>query len=437
MDKVNVRRLKGNRRRIRYITRAEADHDQWRWMDGTPIDSEQMVLSLLLPPTVKEFFRRAEAEVEALCGPKGKHTEHPYSRWTTQKGSVYLGGQQVGIMRRRLRDTAANREIELPIYRRHQDPAFFDRAVCVEGLKRVSQRDYAKGLPQVAGSFGFSKGTVSKAWIRASQAKFDEMMNRDLKLLCIVAVFIDGKRFRSHGVVVALGTSSTGKKYVLGIYEADTENETGCLGLLNDIEKRGVPSVGILYIVDGGGGLNKALESKYAVHDPKKREAIRLRCHNHKWDNLEKHLKKADRPTVEACSLFNAMKKADSLSVATAHADALEALLKRQNISALKSFQQAREALLMLHHLELSPDLRRFFSTTNPMESVNSITEEDMRRVKRWKDSSHFQRWCATMSLNAEKRMRRVRGWRGLASLRQRLLSLCSQVAVDRMRAAA
>lgn len=437
MDKVNVHRLKGNRRKNRYITQAEANDDQWYWFDGTPVDSEQMVLSLLLPPTVKEFFRRAEAEVEALCGAKGKHTDHPQSRWTTQKGSIHLGGQQVAVMHQRVRDTKANREVELPIYRRFQEPALFDRAVFTEGLKRVSQRDYAKGLPQVAGAFGFSKGSVSKAWIRASQVKFDEMMNRDLKLLDIVAVFIDGKRFRSHGVVVALGVSSTGKKYVLGIYEADTENETACLGLLNDIEKRGVPPVGILYIVDGGSGLNKALESKYAVHDPKKREAIRLRCHNHKWDNLEKHLKKADRPTIEAGSLFNAMKQAKSVSVATAHADALEALLKRQNLSAMRSFQEAREDLLMLHRLELGDELHRLFSTTNPIESLNSITEEDMRRVKRWRDSAHFQRWCATMSLNAEKRMRRVRGHRGLVALRQRLLNLCAPAAVDKVRAAA
>jgi len=437
MEKLNVQRLKGNRRKNRYITPAEAGDDQWYWQDGTRVDSEQMILSLLLPPTVKEFFRRAEAEVEALCGPKGKHTEHPHSRWTTQKGSIHLGAQQVAIMRQRVRDTGANREVDLPIYRRFQDPELFDRAVFTEGIKRVSQRDYAKGLPQVAGAFGFSKGSVSKAWIRASQIKLDEMMSRDLTLLDIVAVFIDGKRFRSHGVVVALGVSSTGKKYVLGIYEADTENETACLGLLNDIEKRGVSPVGIAYVVDGGSGLNKALESKYSVHDPEKREAIRLRCHNHKWDNLEKHLKKADRPTIEACSLFNAMKLAKSVSVATAHADSLEALLKRLNLSAMKSFQEAREDLLMIHRLELSDDLHRFFSTTNPIESVNSITEEDMRRVKRWRDSAHFQRWCATMSLNAEKRMKRVRGHRGLGALKQRLLGLCAATAVDRMTAVA
>lgn len=431
MSNVNVRKLKGNRKKIQYITKSQAENDQWHWLDGTPVDSEEMVLSLLLPPSIKEFYRKMELELERLCGPKGKHTEHPNSRWTPRNGSGWIGGQKVGVVHQRVRDTATNQEVPLETYQRHQDPGIFDRVAFREGIKRVSQRDYAKGVPEIAGAFGFSKGNVSKAWIRATHKKLDELMTRDLKPLDIVAVFIDGKRFRTQGVVVALGVSSGGRKYVLGIYQSDTENETACLGLLNDLEKRGLPKIGVLFCVDGGSGLNKALESKYCIDDPKKREAVRLRCHNHKWDNLERHLKKADKSTVEAGSLFTAMKKARTLVEATAHADSLEASLKKSNLSAMKSFQEAREDLLMLHRLDLGDDLKKFFSTTNPIESLNSITEEDMRRVKRWRDSAHFQRWCATMSLNAEKRMRCVRGHRGLPRLRQQLLSLCIAKPVD------
>jgi hypothetical protein len=431
MSNVNVRKLKRNRKKVRYITKAEAESDQWYWQDGTAVDSEEMILSLMLPPTVKEFYRKMEAEVAMLCGEKGKHTSHPNSRWSPKKGSAWLGGLKVGVVAQRVRNTETDAEVPLTIYERHQDPAIFDRHVFREGLKRVSQRDYAKGMPQLAGAFGFSKGNVSRAWVRATKKKFDELMNRDLSPLGVVAIFIDGKRFRSYGVVVALGVTEEGKKYVLGIYQADTENETACLGLLNDLEKRGCPGRGILYCVDGGAGLNKALESKYRVDDPEKREAIRVRCYNHKLDNIEDHLKKADKSTFEAASLFSAIRTADSHATATAHADTLTALLKRLNLSAMRSFLEAKDDLLMLHRLDLSADLKRFFSTTNAIESLNSITEEDMRRVKRWKDSEHFQRWCATMSLNAEKRMNKVKGYRGLAKLRQRVLSLCTTNSVD------
>ena len=316
----------------------------------------------------------------------------------------------------------------------------FDKQVFTEGLKRVSQRDYAKGLPQIAGSFGFSKSKVSKSWKKATQKKLDELLNRNLKELDIVSVFIDGKRFKRYGVVVALGVSSGGKKYVLGIYQADTENSAACLNLLEDLDRRGLPQSGLLFVVDGGSGLNKALESKYAVSDPDQRLAVRIRCHKHKWENIESALTKSgrdERVLAQASGLFWAMRDARDLIEAQAHAKTLENLLTKANLSALRSFQAAKEDLLNLHRLGLNEKLRKFFSTTNPIESLNSITEEDLRRVKRWRDSVHFQRWLATSALTAENRMRRPRGFTGLSSLKARLQELCVKNSVDEKRSIA
>jgi transposase-like protein len=265
-----------------------------------------------------------------------------------------------------------------------------------------------------------------------------ELSQRDLKPLDIVSVFIDGKRFNKYGVVVALGVSTSGKKYVLGIFQADTENANACLELLNELERRGLPISGLLFIVDGGSGLNSALERKYNVSDEKKRTAVKLRCHLHKWNNIDDALDgKDERLKIEAKSLFWAMRDAKDRVESFAHATSLEAVLKRANVSALKSFQEAKEDLLKLHSLGLNSELRRVFSTTNPIESVNSITEEDMRRVKRWRDSTHFQRWYATIALHAEKRMRRVKGYKGLFSLKENLRQLCTHEVVDKKATAA
>ena len=46
------------------------------------------------------------------------------------------------------------------------------------------------------------------------------------------------------------------------------------------------PEGELLFIVDGGSGLNKALNEKYQTGDPKKRRAVRVRCFIHKWRNL-------------------------------------------------------------------------------------------------------------------------------------------------------
>ena len=264
-----------------------------------------------------------------------------------------------------------------------------------------------------------------------------ELQSRDLTPLKIRAVFIDGKRFGTLGVVVALGVAEDGKKYTLGIYQANTENGASCLALLSDLERRGLPKRGVLFVVDGGSGLNSALEQKYAVHDENQRTAVRIRCYCHKWRNLEDILGKDSPAALEASALFWAMRDAKDLTEAKALAVSLERILKKANISALRSFQEAKPDLLVIHCLGLSARLKRFFSTTNPIESLNSLLEEDLRRVKRWRDSEHFQRWLATAALKSEKRMHRVRGFAGLKVLPAAISRLCVKSMIDLNRKAA
>jgi transposase-like protein len=271
----------------------------------------------------------------------------------------------------------------------------------------VSQRDYERGVEKIGGSFGFKKSTVSRAWKRATQKQLEELMTRDLSSMKIVAVFIDGKRFRREGVVIALGVSESGKKQVLGFYQANTESSTSCLALLSDLEKRGLPRSGILFVVDGGSGLNEALEDKYSVHETDKRTAVRLRCHVHKWANIEDALGKDSLATAEASTHFWNMKKSNSAPEAAMHAKALEAVLQQANLS------------------------KRSLSTTNAAESLNSMMEEDTRRVKRWCSSEHFQRWLATAALKNEKRMYRLRGHPGLPALAFKLRSICYHQSID------
>lgn len=395
---------------------------------GVMLDSQHSLISALLPPSVKEFLALCEQEVEAICGPRHARGHGQYDRWTPQRGSIVLGGQRVAVVKPRVRGPEGERGLET--YADFQDPAQFDNQVFQEGLRRVSQRDYAKGLPKIAASFGFSKSAVSRSWVKATEKQLEKLRTRKLGGLGIVAVFIDGKRFAKLGVVVALGVSSDGQKHVLGIYQSSTEHSGACRNLLDDLERRGLPESELLFIVDGGPGLNKALNEKYETGEPSKRRAVRVRCFVHKWRNLHDVLTEKQRQ--EAAPLFWAIREARDLTQAMECAAALEQVLGKHNVSALNSFLEAKDDLLALHRLGLTAELRRFFSTTNPIESLNSLLEEDMRRVKRWRDSSHFQRWLATACLQNEKRMRRIKGYRGLAALGVKLQSLCNPAkAVD------
>ena len=401
---------------------------------GVTLDSQYLLISSLLPPAVKEFLAQCEDEVEMLCGKRHQRGESDYNRWSSQRGSISLGGQRVSLDKPRVRGPEG--EKVLTTYARFQDPSNFNQQVFQDGLRRVSQRDYAKGLPKIAASFGFSKSRVSRSWVNGTQKQLERLRTRSLKDLGILAVFIDGKRFSKLGVVVALGVGLDGRKHVLGIYQSSTEHSTPCKNLLNDLEVRGLPDQDLLFIVDGGSGLNKALNEKYDIDEPKKRRAVRVRCFVHKWRNLHDVLTEKQRE--EVAPLFWAIREAKDHTQAIACAEALERALAKHNASALQSFLEAKDDLLTLQRLGLTAELRRFFSTTNPIESLNSLLEEDLRRVKRWRDSAHFQRWLATACLQHETRMRKIRGFRALPALVVRIQSLCIQEKqIDKTRAAA
>lgn len=414
-----------NRKPLKHAKKSEILENKFEDLEG-PIETQHLLISTLLPPAVKAFIAECEKEVDQLCGERYRHgkTNH---RWGSQNGSITIANQRVALEIPRVRSKDGN-ELVLKNYQDFQDPKLFDQSVFTEGIKKVSQRDYEKGVQKIANSFGFKKSSISRKWIKATAKKIEDLQKRSLKEMNIRAVFIDGKRFSKHGVIVALGVAVDGKKYVLGIYQADTENSKSCIELLNDLESRGLASEGLLFIVDGGSGLNKALEEKYLVHDRKNRRAIRVRCFVHKWRNVEKALGDSSH---KATGLYWAIRDAKDMSEAKVLCDRLESVLRDLNLSALESFREAKEDLLAIHDLKLPRELRNFFSTTNPIESLNSLIEEDMRRVKHWKNSEHFQRWCATYCLASEKKMRKVRSFRNLPGLWVLLRKLTEQNHVD------
>lgn len=421
---VNLRALAGkiNRRKVAPIGLKETQDGQWKGFDGEAIDSQHLLISMLLPPAVKQYLEELEKEVTALCGKRYQHGT-ANQRWGSQEGSIFLGNQKIRIERPRVRNVETGKEVGLEQYERFQDPNLFDQTVFEDGLRKVSQRDYAKGVQKIASSFGFEKSSVSRRWVKATEKRLAELNDRDIGSLGIMALVIDGKRFSSRGVVVVMGIAESGKKYVLGIYECSTENSDACKSLLSALERRGLPDRNLIVVVDGGSGLNKALEEKYDIDNIEKRRAVRIRCYKHKWGNIESNL--SEEEVEKAKPMFWSIREAKTLDVARHCSLALEDFLRQANRSALDSYLDAKEDLLNIHRLNMSALLRSFFSTTNAIESLNYLLEEDLRRVKHWHDSAHFQRWLAASCLNSEKRMRRVHGYKGLAAVKVAIDSLC------------
>src|SRR6185437_15401112 len=96
-----------------------------------------------------------------------------------QAGSIYLGGQKISLEKPRVRD-CERKAVPLTTYARFQDPALFDEKVFQEGLKHVSQRDYQVGLPKIAASFGVSKSSVSRSWVKTTEKQLKKLQDRSL-----------------------------------------------------------------------------------------------------------------------------------------------------------------------------------------------------------------------------------------------------------------
>ncbi len=107
---------------------------------------------------------------------------------------------------------------------------------------------------------------------------------------------------------------------------------------------------------------------------------------------------------------------------------ALKPSLTLMNASALNSLEEGLEETLTLHRLGLLPQLKQSFRTTNCIESVNAMIAQRTRNVKRWNNSDQRYRWLATALLDIQPRLRRIKGFRFLPTLR---LALRNHLALD------
>jgi transposase-like protein len=91
--------------------------------------------------------------------------------------------------------------------------------------------------------------------------------------------------------------------------------------------------------------------------------------------------------------------------------------LERLNPSAARSLKEGLEETLTVHKLCLGEVLRKSLSSTNVIESCFSVTRWIQMRVKRHRNGEMVQRWTAVCLLEAEKRFRRINGYKEIPEL--------------------
>jgi putative transposase len=374
-----------------------------------------------------------EAEVTEVVGPKGAwNAERTANCHGHEAGSMTLGGRTVPVSRPRVRSVDGS---ELPVmtYQYFADRDPLQRAVMDRMLAGVSTRKFARvaepvGTDVEATARSKTKSSVSEMFIEKTRTALGELMARHLGDMRLAVMMLDGLEIAGRVYVVALGISTEGVKIPLGLWEGSTENATLARELLADLVDRGVdPTQAILFVLDGGKALRKAVRDVFGEH------ALVQRCHRHKERNVCDLLPERDRQKVLA-RIRGAWALADPAQ-ALEQLQTLAGELDRSWPDAGASLREGMEETLTLMSLGIGGKLATTLSSTNPCESMIEIVRHTQRNVKRWQDGDMRKRWTAAGMLQAEQQFRRIIGYSDLAKLviaiEQRHLLLHSQNQAD------
>jgi len=384
----------------------------------TDLDTMIPLIQALIPLGLQAFAEVMQAEVAQLAGRKYSRAggQAAVVRWGRQKGSIFLADQKVPVAVQRVRDRQRRQEIPLRSYQQLQTPRAADVGLFRKLLAGPSCRDYEASAEAVPEAFGLSASSVSRRFIRASAKQLQALQERRLDDYDLVALLLDGKTFATDTMIVALGVTVTGEKVILGFVQTATENEVVCSAFLRELRERGLRvEHGLLVVLDGAKGLRKAVQTVFGT------DAAVQRCQWHKRENVVAYLPKSQQGPWR--------RKLQAAYERPTYAEAKAALLRLRpelrllNESAVKSLDEGLEETLTLHRLGVFRELGISLKTTNCLESLNSLVEQRVAKVDRWRTSDQKQRWLAAALLNIEPRLRRIKGFRALPLLRQALLA--------------
>ncbi len=356
-----------------------------------------------------------QVEVTGRVGAKhAKRLEREASRHGSAPGSVVLGGRRVKVSRPRARSRDGE-ELQLETYTTFAADDLLGEVVMERMLAGLATRRHRAANEPVgevveAEATSTSRSAVSRRFIAGTTRALEELMSRDLAELHVVALMVDGVTFAEACCVVALAITADGTKVPVGLWLGDTENTTVVAALLADLVERGLDaSGGLLVVIDGAKALAAGVRKVFGD------QALVQRCVLHKRRNVADHLPKDQAPWVDR-KLATAFANPDADAGLRAAKD-LARSLERQHPDAAASLREGLEEMFTVRRLGISDRLARTLTSTNPIESMISISRTTARNVKRWRDGTMIKRWCAAGMLNAQRSFRRVKGCKDMPIL--------------------
>jgi putative transposase len=373
------------------------------------IGQAQWSIEDLLGQLSRQFIEQLLVlSAQSVAGAKhpGRHAGNV--RWHgAQRGVIALGQAKLRVQRPRLRDDAG--EVTVPGYAALATDGDLSRRIADILVCNVSTRKYARVVHRCVDELGISKSAVSRQFVKQSAQALAQLMSRDFAELDLVAVYMDGIIVAKHHILAAVGVDATGVKHVLGLAPGSSENAKVVKDLLGSLRDRGVDlNTSRLWVIDGSKALRSAIEQLCG-------NAARVqRCRLHKIRNVTGRL-----PKGQAEQARWIMTQAFKIEAAKGKQKLrnLARQLQAKHPDAAGSVLEGLDEMFTITDLGVTGELARSLSTTNVIESPNSIVRRVSRRVTNYKDADMAMRWTAAGFLEAERSFRKMRGYKQMQSL--------------------
>jgi transposase-like protein len=346
-----------------------------------------------------------EQDANRQCGieKKGQHgAARTAYRNGYERGSIVFAGRHMEIRRPRV---VALEGGELPIvsYQAARNPAFLREAAltaCVRGVSQRKHRGILEALAPIGhhDATGLSKSAVGRRFMAEADKRVKALLERRLDER-FLTVWTDCIQEGGYAVVCAVGLTDAGDKKVLGLRQGTTEDTVLCRELFEDLVSRGFSSEeGVLFVVDGGKGLSRALREVFG-NDVKVQ-----RCRVHKKRNV------MDKLTLTGDERSAIERRIDDLwrhpnaRVGQAHLELLARNLESiGQTSAAGSLREGAREMFTCTSLGVPDELWTSLTNTNVVESGFSQVATVSGRVKRWLNGRQVLRWVGVGALEAEK----------------------------------
>ena len=266
--------------------------------------------------------------------------------------------------------------------------------------------------------FGASPDRLTETWVEGDPggaaglgpSPLGKLLDRDLKGLDLLAVFVSGIEIAQQPIVIAVGVDRRGLKLPLGVYEGRTSNRAVCNALVADLVMRGLgPDVRRLFVTDGGRAIGPAIRAAYGRSSPIQRCRVRTRR------TILSRLPSSERLRIHRW-LEAAWAKSDPRRAKT-ELKAIAGHLRAADLGGARSVLEQADETLTVTRLGLSRQLQSSLSSTSavdrPLLLAASSTGQPIR--------ASVMSWAAAALMKVERDGQRMRGRHDLQLLARAL----------------